>query len=128
MLLFDHGLLGGEAVSLQAPGPGEIPLEVQVGPAMPSGGGNSSWVHVQGLAVVNSTAIAVTLSAGAPPTAVRYAWGNYPCCPGLAKTTFFCPPASCPIVSARTKEPAVPFYARIVEGRCECDNPWDCSS
>jgi hypothetical protein len=130
-LHFDRTLLGGEAVSLQPPGPGRVPLELQVGPAVASGPGNTSgWVYAAGLAVVNSTAITVTLPPGAAvPTAVRYAWGDYPCCPGLDQATFFCPPAACPIVSGATHEPAVPFYARIVAGgRCECDAPWDCSA
>lgn len=131
VLHFDHGLLGGEAVSLQPPGPGAIPLELQIGPAVPSGPGNTSgWVYAAALTEINATAIAVTLPAGASmPTGVRYAWGDYPCCPGLEKATFFCPPAACPIVSATTKEPAVPFFARIIQGgTCECDAPWNCSA
>ena len=54
------------------------------------------------------------------------AWGDYPCCPGLDKATAFCPPAACPIMSAVTKEPAVPFWAKIVGGKCQCDAPWTC--
>ena len=133
VLLFDRGLLGGEGLSLQPPAPGEIPLELQVGPAVASGPGNTSgWVFAAALQVINDTALAVTLPPGtnaATPTAVRYAWGDYPCCPlrpGQDKSTFFCPPAACPIVSATTKEPAVPFWARIEGGKCACDAPWVC--
>ena len=131
VLSFDRGLLGGEAVALQAPGPGEIPLELRVGPGVPTGPHNTSgWVYAATLAQVNDTAIAVALPPGASTlTAVRYAWADQPCCPGLDKETGFCPPAACPIVTAATKEPAVPFWARIVEGgRCRCDAPWDCGA
>ena len=130
VLVFDHGLLGGEAVSLQPRGPGEIPLELRVGPGVPAGAGNSSgWVHAEALQVLNATSLLVVLPAGAPaPTAIRYAWGDYPCCPGLEKTTAFCPPAACPVVSSPSKEPAVPFWAYVDGDRCRCDAPWDCSA
>jgi hypothetical protein len=130
VLVFDHGLLGGENVGLQPRGPGEIPLELRVGPGVPTGPSNSSgWVFAAGLKVINATAIEVTLPAGSPtPTAVRYAWGDYPCCPGLDPSTFFCPSAACPIVSSTTKEPAVPFWAYVEGGRCRCDAPWRCDA
>ena len=128
VLLFDHELLGGEAVSLQPPRPGKIPLQLKVGPAVPSGPGSTTgWVYAASLEVINKTAIAVTIPVGsAVPMAVRYAWADYPCCPGLEKETAFCPPAACPIVSAATKEPAVPFWAHIKGGKCHCDAPWVC--
>ena len=44
----------------------------------------------------NSATSAATASY---PSAVRYAWGDYPCCPGLDKATKFCPSAACPIVT-----------------------------
>ena len=137
VLLFDRKLLGGEAVSLQPPGPGKVPLQLKVGAAVGSGPANTSgWVFATSLEVINTTvgakhytAIAVTLPPGVPtPMAVRYAWGDYPCCPGLDKATAFCPPAACPIVSSVTKEPAVPFWAKIVAGKCKCDAPWQCDS
>lgn len=131
ILSFDRSLLGAEAVSLQPPGPGGIPLELQVGPPVPIGPANSSgWVRATKLSVLNDTAIAVSVPPGAPATilGVRYAWGDYPCCPGLDPSTAFCPPAACPIVTATSKEPAVPFWARIQNGRCVCDAPWDCDA
>jgi hypothetical protein len=130
VLSFDHGLLGDEAVGLQAPGPGKIPLELRIGPGVPVGPNNSSgWVYAANLEVVNATAIAVMLPPGSPtPTAIRYAWGSYPCCPGLDSATFFCPPAACPIVTTATKEPAVPFWAHVEAGRCRCDPPWKCDA
>lgn len=130
VLSFDAQLLGGEAVALQAPIPGTfVPLEFQVAPANVSSGA-SGWVYATSLEAVNATAIAAVLPAGAgSPTAVRYAWGDYACCPGLPASTFFCPPTSCPIVTATSQEPAVPFWAAIEEdGHCRCTPPWSCDA
>ena len=138
ILHFDSTLLGSEGVALHFPSAGAdplsvglIPLELQVGPYIPTGPGNSSgWVHAASLSVVNATAIEVSLPAGvtAIPTAVRYAWGDYPCCPGIDKATAFCPPSACPIFSARTMEPAVPFWAHIKADKCRCEAPWTCDA
>jgi hypothetical protein len=75
VLLFDTALLGGEAVDLQSPGPGEVPLQLKVRPAVAAGPDNTSgWVYAEKLTVLNSTAIAVTIPTGAPtPTAVKCA-------------------------------------------------------
>lgn len=132
VLTFDAQLLGAEAVSLQ-PYPlwsaSFIPLEFQIAPANETDG-SSGWVFASALAVANATSVVATLppGVGVAPTAVRYAWGDYACCPGMDASTFFCPPTSCPIVTSGTTEPAVPFWAAIVGGRCECDEPWDCSA
>lgn len=75
VLLFDTALLGGESVDLQSPGPGEVPLQLKVRPAVAAGPDNTSgWVYAEKLTVLNSTAIAVTIPTGAPtPTAVKCA-------------------------------------------------------
>jgi hypothetical protein len=75
VLLFDRGLLGGEAIDLQQPGPGEVPLQLKVHAAVASGSGNTSgWVYAASLEVLNSTAIVVAIPAGSPtPTAVKCA-------------------------------------------------------
>ena len=136
-LAFDRLVLGEEELALQTPVPGTLlPMQVRVGTG--SAVGNSSdWVTVKSLQVLNSTSLSVTLPpmaqdddvASAMPTAIRYAWADSPCCPGLDPSTGFCPPASCPIVTKTSKEPAVPFWAYITEtGRCRCDSPWDCSA
>ncbi len=130
-LTFDAALLGAETVALQPwPlwAPSFIPLEFLV--AQPNASSQSSgWVYAASLAVVNATSVAATLPPGVgAPTGVRYAWGDYACCPGMNATTFFCPPTSCPIVTSVTTEPAVPFWAAIVSGACQCDAPWDCSA
>lgn len=125
-LAFDHGLLGGEGLAVQPPITGaRLPLQVRIGSNI------TDWVTVTSLRVLNSTSLSASLPSdvNAAPTAIRYAWGDYPCCPGLNASTAFCPPASCPIVSSASKEPAVPFWAYITEtGRCRCDAPWDCSA
>ena len=131
VLSFDAQLLGAEAVSLQ-PFPlwtaTSIPLEFKVAPANETDG-SSGWVYAASLAVVNSTSVAAALPPGVgAPTAIRYAWGDYACCPGMEESTFFCPPTSCPIVTSVSTEPAVPFWAAIVGDKCECDAPWDCSA
>lgn len=46
--------------------------------------------------------------------------------PGAAGSTYFCPNGGCPIVTAGSREPAVPFWASIVGGRCTCEAPWVC--
>lgn len=131
VLSFDLQLLGAEAVSLQPYplwSPTFIPLEFRVAAANETDG-SSGWVYAAALATVNATSVAATLPPGVgAPTAVRYAWGDYACCPGMNASTFFCPPSACPIVTSSTQEPAVPFWAAIVGGRCECDAPWDCSA
>jgi hypothetical protein len=131
VLSFDAKLLGAEGVSLQPYPlwtPTSIPLEFQIAPANETDG-SSGWVYATSLAVMNATSISAPLPAGvAAPTAVRYAWGDYACCPGMDPSTFYCPPTSCPIVTERSTEPAVPFWAAIVSGKCECDAPFDCSA
>ena len=131
-LTFDAALLGGQAVRLQPPlwAPALLPLEFQVAPWNRSDG-SSGWVRASALAVAGPGAVTATLPPGsAAPTAVRYAWGDYACCPGMDAATFFCPPTACPIVAGAegSEEPAVPFWAAIVGGRCQCDAPWDCSA
>ena len=132
-LVFDAALLRGEAVRVQTGAPGLLPLEVRAGPPTNV---SSGWVRALSLRALNESAVAVGLPPGLPPgapDAVRYAWANTPCCPGLLAETFFCPPEACPLSTPAaagdaTSEPAVPFFALIVGGRCECEAPWDCSA
>merc|ERR1712183_399990 len=51
-------------------------------------------------------------------TAVRYAFRDYPCCPGINRQTVPCPLASCPIQGYNSTLPAVPFIAKVVGGTC----------
>lgn len=124
-LTFDAALLGPEAVRVQTGAPGLLPLQVRTGPPTDT---TSGWVYALGMRAVNATAVEVSLPQGAAPDAVRYAWADYPCCPGLNASTFFCPPEACPLVTSGTAEPAVPFYATIVAGKCVCEAPWVCDA
>lgn len=128
-LIFDAGILGAEAVFLQDRVPGSyIPLEFQIAPANGTTG-TSGWVYASSLRLINGTSISALMPPNSgTPTAVRYAWGDYVCCPGMDEATFFCPPSSCPIVTSATKEPAVPFWAVLENGKCVCDAPWECTA
>jgi hypothetical protein len=130
VLSFDSSLLRGDSVMIQAPLPGLVPLQVRTGPPTSN---STGWVYALELQAINDSSVAVTLpqlGGGPPPDAVRYAWGNIPCCPGqrpgASGSTYFCPNGGCPIVTARTHEPAVPFWASIVAGKCVCEAPWVC--
>lgn len=126
-LTFDAALLRGEALSVQAGVPGLVPLQVRTGPPTDN---STGWVFALALRVLNDTTVAVDLPPGATQnaTAVRYAWADVPCCPGLDMSTYFCPAAACPLVTSVAKEPAVPFWATIVGGKCVCEAPWVCDA
>jgi len=51
-------------------------------------------------------------------TAVRYAFRDNPCCPGIDRGVAPCPPASCPLQGYNSTLPAVPFVAKIENGSC----------
>lgn len=70
-------------------------------------------------------------------TAVRYAWGESPCCPNWGSiATMPCPPNSCPITTWNSTLPAAPFIARVIMdnntdtafGKCQCFAPQQCDS
>ena len=52
-------------------------------------------------------------------TAIRYAWGESPCCTGIDTSIIPCQPQSCPIQTANSTMPAVPFWATIKGGECD---------
>ena len=52
-------------------------------------------------------------------TGLRYAFRDYPCCPGVSRDVIPCPPASCPLGGYNSSLPAVPFVATIVGGSCK---------
>ena len=53
-------------------------------------------------------------------TAIRYGWGEDPCCPGADRTITPCAPGSCPINGFNSTLPAVPFLARLDStGKCD---------
>ena len=51
-------------------------------------------------------------------TAIRYAFRDDPCCPGINRGVLPCPPVSCPLMSYNATLPAVPFVAKIAKGNC----------
>jgi len=123
-LHFDAQLLGDDVISVNSNSntPGTNPLQVLL---------NGNWTSVVSITKVNATAITAQLPSAVGDgddaiTAVRYAWASYPCCPGIDRISEPCPPASCPLMSGTDQEPAVPFYAEIVNGKCQCDAPWQC--
>lgn len=58
-------------------------------------------------------------------TAIRYAWGENPCCPGINRFVTPCPVAACPIQGFNSSLPAVPFWATLKvsngEAAATCD-------
>ena len=101
------------------------------GMVVPKGVFDSGWQSLNFTASPSGAAISVDLTPlnGAPPTAVRYAWGMVDCCdhtdPDLY-VKYGCI-AQCPIMSS-SGLPANPFAAKIVGGgTCECVAPQVCS-
>eukprot|EP00040_Diaphanoeca_grandis_P043546 m.9603 g.9603 ORF g.9603 m.9603 type:complete len:763 (+) comp7821_c0_seq1:110-2398(+) len=106
---------------------------------------NDSWVgcNIMLSSSGSGYTIDVDLSPlnGTVPTAVRYAWGdkNSPngkdvdCCDAADHPSEECIPASCPIMTVDERVifgglPANPFLAKIVNGKCLCPSPQDCSN
>ena len=58
-------------------------------------------------------------AAAANLTGIRYAWSENPCCPSVNRFMIPCPPNSCPIQTANSTLPAVPFWATIKAGQCD---------
>ena len=131
VIAFDPVRLGSDALavsSFNTSRVGSSAMEIQVG------GAGSNWTFVNSLDSVNGTAVAIALPAGVAPSSlsgVRYAWGDNPCChslePEFSAGEVFCPPMGCPLLTKGSQEPAVPFQARVVGGKCECDLPQVCS-
>eukprot|EP01084_Bolivina_argentea_P064382 117422_1 len=59
-------------------------------------------------------------------TGIQYAWSDYPCCGNLNTKTHPCPMNSCPFQTTKTRLPAIPFWAQIVDGKCKCFAPQVC--
>ena len=59
-------------------------------------------------------------------TGIRYAWEDYPCCGNLDITHHPCPMNLCPIITSKTRLPAIPFMADIVHNKCQCYDPQKC--
>ena len=67
----------------------------------------------------------VALFTATPPdglnvTGVRYAWSDVPCCPVQERDVTPCPLDACPITTALSRLPAVPFTATVgPDGKCD---------
>lgn len=110
---FDAQRLGGDTVLVQkysAAQEGASAMEV-----LDTATGNWSFVDVQ---AASASSVKVLLKAGISAVSIRYAWGDNPCCGSNNRTVTPCPPASCPLLTKRTSEPAVPFQAAIKDGTC----------
>jgi hypothetical protein len=59
-------------------------------------------------------------------TGIRWAWGETPCCPRTQRDSVPCPPNSCGIGTINSSLPAVPFMAKIIDGKCACYPPMKC--
>jgi len=59
-------------------------------------------------------------------TGIRYAWRDTPCCPLSVEHLEPCNPGSCPITTLNSTLPAMPFYAKIENGKCKCFAPFSC--
>ena len=51
---------------------------------------------------------------------MRYAWSDVPCCPVQERDVTPCPLDACPITTALSRLPAVPFTATVgPDGKCD---------
>ena len=132
---FNTTLLSGETVLVQDYNTSlemkASAMEVCTGETNPpyspdSTDGNWTFVNVKLLS--GSPGITVDLSPlnGTAPTAVRYAWGDSPCCGLLDRTYTPCPPGSCPVMTSPSGLPAMPFFALLQDGKCKCIPPQVC--
>jgi sialate O-acetylesterase len=94
---------------------------------------DSGWISLDIKLGPQGQSIVADLSPlqGALPTAVRYAWNVVNCCDPADPDLYVkypCGPSSCPIMSKQTNLPANPFVAKIVNNKCECVAPMQCSN
>lgn len=68
----------------------------------------------------NASSFIVVVQPGVSAGGIRYAWADNPCCGTNNRTIKPCPPASCPLITKRTKEPAVPWQATIDARTKQC--------
>ena len=99
-------------------------------PLVPPNNKDRNWTSANLQIDPSGSAIVVDLSPlnGTQPTAVRYAWDDYPCCGQRNRDLTPCPPGSCPVMSSPSMLPAMPFFAMIHDGKCKCVPPQVCDS
>eukprot|EP00117_Sycon_ciliatum_P047952 scpid52642/ scgid34202/ Sialate O-acetylesterase; Sialic acid-specific 9-O-acetylesterase; Yolk sac protein 2; Sialate O-acetylesterase small subunit; Sialate O-acetylesterase large subunit len=100
----------------------------EVNPPYSPDAADKNWMFVNVMADSSGSGITVDLStlSGSKPTAVRYAWQDYPCCGALDRTYTPCAPGSCPVMASPSMLPAMPFFALLEGGRCKCIPPQVC--
>eukprot|EP01084_Bolivina_argentea_P222156 376096_1 len=57
---------------------------------------------------------------------ISYAFSDYPCCGDLDRKFHPCPMNMCPIITSKSRLPAIPFQAKIVNNKCQCIPPQKC--
>eukprot|EP00117_Sycon_ciliatum_P038771 scpid54146/ scgid28761/ Sialate O-acetylesterase; Sialic acid-specific 9-O-acetylesterase; Yolk sac protein 2; Sialate O-acetylesterase small subunit; Sialate O-acetylesterase large subunit len=89
---------------------------------------DKNWTTVDVKVDSSGSGILVDLSSlnGTKPSAVRYAWQDYPCCGELDRSLAPCPPGSCPVMGSPSMFPAMPFFALLQDGKCKCVPPQVC--
>merc|ERR1712154_63395 len=133
---FDQSLMYGEELFYQ---PFEAwydeTLTVEYQNAFMLNGNSSAWYSIADEDVtVNVKDNSVTLDVSGyysngknTLNGIRYAWSDYPCCGNLNKGDHPCPMNMCPFQTSKTRLPAVPFWAEIVDNKCKCFAPQICS-
>ena len=74
-----------------------------------------------------SVIVGISNFTGSSIDGIRYAWLDHPCCGELNTAIYPCSPNSCPIVSSESLLPASPIWAKIVNNKCVCYEPQQCS-
>ena len=97
-------------------------------PMIPEGHKDTNWSYVDVKINEGADGVVIDLSVlnGEIPTALSYAWHDYPCCGTLDRSLAPCPMGSCPIMGSPSMLPAVPFFALIKNGKCQCVPPQTC--
>jgi hypothetical protein len=142
VLQFDTSLLAGAALVV-APYDTAFPNRSGVSVLVGSDGTPASghWLPLN-IALGGAARVSVDLTplGGAPPQAVKYAWGatggvpndqDVVCCPPSGSG--ICEPGLCPLLAAVGTAPlgglpANPFLALLVGGKCECPAPQVCGA
>ena len=110
-------------------------LTVQYQNAFELIGNTSKWNSISDESVkVNVEDVSVTLDISGYYSngmhtleGIRYAWSDNPCCGNLNQGDHPCPMNMCPFQTSKSRLPAVPFWAEIVDGKCKCFEPQICS-
>eukprot|EP01050_Picozoa_sp_SAG11_P011914 SAG11_NODE_1295_length_5275_cov_3.069165_4_plen_144_part_00 len=118
---FNASLLGDDELQVQSwnrSQHGASAMEVKLA-------GDANWTFVN-VSSLSTTSVTIEKLPVGDVTGVRYAWGDNPCCGDNDRSLEPCPPMSCPLLTKNSHEPAVPFEAELVAGKCSCTLPQQC--